>query len=176
MNKLWPVLLLLIFSGIGIYLFYTNYYKVPCDVNSTFALCTFDKKSNSLVQYKSNMWKCDDIIFYRLNLDKVNTPQSYYLCVNGIKLVATNVSSGDFKLSKFDSTTNMEFTCVDKIYSKPENGYVADFGRIPDVSGKITFLEVYAYPSDFKFNSVEDFINNKQSSMLVYSYYGEVSC
>lgn len=167
------LLVLIVAAASLVYLYGKRNAPGLCDVNSVFTFCRFDPKSNTFVNAYGK-FNCNDLVFYRLNLSGLDTPDSYQLCLNGIRLVSNQTSLGSFTLSSYDNATGMEFTCSGNLHHKSDQGFIGDFGRIPNVSGNVTLLEVYAYPSNASFGSIQDYLTSRQAP--VYSFYGEVVC
>jgi hypothetical protein len=168
--------LILVVVAASIYLGYRAFISIsPCAIDKTYSLCFLDK-DDVLKNFTGYTWKCGDIAFFGVNVTKLQLPKNYYFCTKSTKLLSNTSGDVEFNLYNYDTNTNTEFQCSDKLYSSLQKNIVFGSGAIPNITGRITFVELYIYPSNFAFNSINDFIAGINKSSSPFSLYGEVTC
>jgi hypothetical protein len=113
--------------------------------NGVFYFCCQDRRRT--VACSNFILNCSEYVVGYVNLSALNVPDSYVLCM---KTLAWNLSTdyyvGDLGNSLPLANNTYEFQCSNVTYSKNEQHGASSFGRIPNVSGNVTYIELYAFP------------------------------
>jgi len=131
----------------------------------------------------SQLPKCGETIVVKVSLTDFmltlpGMPDFYYLCSKGTRLSLEGApsSAGDLKFYNYDANTNTEFSCSDKVYWKYETHFFANVGKLPAQPGNVIFFDLYAYPKNFTFSTVGDFMNNADKAIKIVSLDGDIAC
>ena len=188
------ILVFVLIVGILYFTLPKKVFECVFDEQTEFNLCYYDAKTGKMVPYTmkdvsifysnenllSNVsmvydLKAGDYITYLLNISRFNLPDSYYLCVNGIKPINSSEYVGDLKLFDYDSNTNIQFACISQPYTT-SNHIISGSGILPCMPEEVTFLEVYIFPDNFTGTSINEFKNNINLSQKIFAVYGEIIC
>ncbi len=137
---------------------------------------------NNNKQVPCNGYRCGQRIYVSVNVTNIikasnaSLPNPYYICVTNTKLVNEFIGDEWKQYYTFNNSTGMEFNCKAKTYTLSEKHGVDNWGAIPNINGRIDFMDVYLFPANRNYSSVNDFMNNINTASLIFSLSNNVTC